>query len=320
MTYILIDEIQNVSGFEKVVDSLYIKKLTDIYITGSNAHMLSTGLATLLSGRYVEISILPFSFKEFSRISDDRGEKGFFEYLLYGGFPYPSAMKFDSNKIDDYFEGIYNTVIVRDIEERISKRGIEERRISDFTLLKAISKYLASVVGGSVSIKSITDHLISSGRRVLQNTVSSYVGALTESFIFYSAERFDIVGKKLLKTNTKLYMVDLGLRNHILPRKDYDLGFSIENVVYLELLRRGFRVNIGEMEELEVDFICQKNNSISYFQVTSNMTAKEVFDREMNPLRRIHDNYDKTILTLDNLTLGNYDGIKVVNLIDWLLE
>lgn len=187
-------------------------------------------------------------------------------------------------------------------------------------LLKTIARYLASVIGSPISIKSITNYLISSGRKVSANTVSDYVDALTESFIFYSVDRFDIVGKQLLKVNKKLYMVDLGLRNHILPRKRYDLGFSIENIVFFELLRRGNKVNIGKYGATEVDFVAQKQGVIVYYQVTADMTAEETFEREMRPLQEIKDNYEKIVLTLDQFSLGNYDGIKVINVIDWLLE
>lgn len=176
------------------------------------------------------------------------------------------------------------------------------------------------MIGSPISIKSITNYLISSGRKVSANTVSDYVDALTESFIFYSVDRFDIVGKQLLKVNKKLYMVDLGLRNHILPRKRYDLGFSIENIVFFELLRRGNKVNIGKYGATEVDFVAQKQGVIVYYQVTADMTAEETFEREMRPLQEIKDNYEKIVLTLDQFSLGNYDGIKVINVIDWLLE
>ena len=176
------------------------------------------------------------------------------------------------------------------------------------------------MVGSPVSIRSITDYLISSGRRVSPNTVDDYVDALTESFIFYPAERFDIVGKQLLKVNKKFYIVDLGLRNHILPRRNYDLGFSFENVVYFELLRRGYRVMIGKLGNTEVDFVAEKQGEYTYYQVTADMSAQETFEREMRPLKLIRDNYEKIVLTADRLTVGNYSGIRVKNLTDWLLE
>lgn len=322
MTYIFLDEVQNVPSFEKVVDSLYIKDYVDVYITGSNAYMLSSELATLLSGRYVEISMLPLSFREYITVTGMQREEAFSEFMKTGGLPYVAVMNRTDQKADQYLEGIYNTVIVKDIEERQTRKEKDsgKRKITDIALLKTIARYLSSVIGSPVSMKSITNYLISSGRKVSQNTVSDYVEALTESFIFYSVERFDIVGKQLLKVNNKLYMVDMGLRNHILPRKRYDLGFTIENIVYLELKRRGYKINIGKFGSAEVDFVTQKEGVLTYYQVTADMTAEETFEKEMRPLRSIQDNYEKIVLTLERFSLGNYDGIKVVNVIDWLLE
>ena len=322
MTYIFLDEIQKVAGFEKVVDSLYVKDNTDIYITGSNAYLLSGDLATLLTGRYVEISMLPLSFREYCALTRMEGEAAFAQYLNYGGLPYVAAMEKTDEKVDIYLEGIYNTVIVRDIEDRQSRKESDtaKRKITDIALLKSIAKYLASVIGSPVSAKSVTDYLISNGRKVSPNTVSDYMEALRESFIFYPAERFDIAGKQILKANKKWYMIDLGLRNHILPRKNYDLGFSLENVVYFELLRRGYQVCIGKYETTGVDFVAQKQGTLTYFQVTANMTAQETFDREMKPFYNMKDNYEKIVLTLERFTVGNYDGIQVINVLDWLLE
>lgn len=322
MTYIFLDEIQKVSAFEKVVDSMYVKSQVDIYMTGSNAYMLSGDLATLLTGRYVEIKMLPLSFREFLEITGSEKEQGLSEYMRDGGLPYIAVMNRTPEKVDTYLEGIYNTVIVKDIEDRQIRKenNSDKRKITDILLLKTIAKYLASIAGNPVSIRSITDYLTSNGRKISPNTVSDYVEALTESFIFYPAERFDIVGKQLLKANRKMYVVDLGLRNHILPRRQYDLGFSLENIVYFELLRCGYRVMIGKVGSTEVDFVAEKQGAYTYFQVTADMTAQETFEREMKPLRCIRDNYEKIVLTGDRLTLGNYDGIQVRNLSDWLLE
>lgn len=320
-TYIFLDEIQKVSSFEKVVDSLYVKPNVDLYITGSNAYMLSGDLATLLTGRYVEIKMLPLSFGEFLSMTGLEPEQGFSEYLRSGGMPYIAAMNRTDEKVSTYLEGIYNTVIVKDIEDRQARKESDpsKRKITDIALLKTIAKYLASVIGNPVSVRSITDYLISNGRKISPNTVNDYVEALTESFIFYPAERFDIVGKQLLKANRKMYIVDLGLRNHILPRRSYDLGFSLENMVYFELLRRGYKVTIGRVGNTEVDFVAEKQGAYEYFQVTAGMTAKETFDREIRPLENIRDNYEKTILTMDRLTPGNYNGIQVRYLLDWLI-
>ncbi len=320
-TYIFLDEIQKVPSFEKIVDSLYVKPDVDIYITGSNAYMLSGDLATLLTGRYVEIKMLPLSFKEYLQITGTDQDRGLAEYMRNGGLPYIAVMDRTQEKVEIYLEGIYNTVIVKDIEDRQARKekNPDKRKITDILLLKTIARYLASIVGNPVSIRSITDYLTSNGRKISPNTVGDYVEALTESFIFYSAERFDIVGKQLLKASRKMYIVDLGLRNHILPRRQYDLGFSLENIVYFELLRRGYRVMIGKVGSTEVDFVAEKQGTYTYFQVTADMTAKETFDREMKPLMNIRDNYEKIVLTGDRLTIGNYDGIQVRNLPDWLL-
>ncbi len=320
-TYIFLDEIQKVPSYEKVIDSLYVKPNVDIYITGSNAYMLSGDLATLLTGRYIEITMLPLSFQEFLSVTNLDQDQGLLEYMRDGGLPYIAVMNRTSEKVDTYLEGIYNTVIVKDIEDRQARKESDpkKRKITDILLLKTIAKYLASVAGNPVSVRSITDYLTSNGRKVSPNTVSDYVEALTESFIFYPAERFDIVGKQLLKANRKLYIIDLGLRNHILPRKQYDLGFSLENIVYFELLRRGYRVMIGKVGTTEVDFVAELQGTYTYYQVTADMTAQETFDREIRPLTHIRDNYEKIILTGDRLTVGNYNGIQVKNLLDWLL-
>ncbi|MCM1057350.1 MAG: ATP-binding protein [Firmicutes bacterium] len=319
-SYIFLDEIQKVEAFEKVVDSLYVKENIDIYITGSNSYMLSGDLATLLTGRYVEISMLPLSFREYLEMAGLPVERAFAEYMRTGGFPYVSVMDRTDEKLHSYLEGIYNTVIVRDIEDRQMRKDADpgRRKTTDITLLKTIARFLASVIGSPVSIRNVANYLVSSGRRVSTNTVSDYMKALQESFIFYPVERFDITGRQLLKANQKWYMVDLGLRSHILPRKQYDLGFSIENIVFFELLRRDYQVAIGKLGAAEVDFVAQKNGILTYFQVTADMSAEETFQREMRPLQEIRDNYEKIVLTLDHLTVGNYEGIQVMNVLDWL--
>ena len=322
-TYIFLDEIQQVENFQKAVDSLYVKKNTDIYITGSNAYLLSGELATLLSGRYVEINMLPLSFAEFCQIkkSGDKNEL-FAEYMKNGGLPYITNLGDDSEKIDTYLEGIYNTIIVKDIEERQKRRenDPDKRKVTDIALLKNISRFLAGSIGSPISVKSIADYVTSSGRKVSQNTVDDYVEALTEPYIFYPVERYDVLGKQLLKKNRKMYIVDLGLRRHLLARQRYDLGFSLENIIYFELLRRGYSVNIGKIGAAEIDFVARKNDNVSYYQVTASMTEESTFEREMSPLKGITDNYPKTVITLDRFTLGNYEGIEVVNAVDWLLD
>lgn len=322
-TYIFLDEIQQVENFQKAVDSLYVKKNTDIYITGSNAFLLSGELATLLSGRYVEINMLPLSFVEFCQIKNG-GDKNelFAEYMKNGGLPYITNLGDDSEKIDTYLEGIYNTIIVKDIEERQKRRESDpdKRKVTDIALLKNISRFLAGSIGSPISVKSIADYVTSSGRKVSQNTVDDYVEALIEPYIFYPVERYDVLGKQLLKKNRKMYIVDLGLRRHLLARQRYDLGFSLENIIFFELLRRGYSVNIGKVGVAEIDFVARKNDNVSYYQVTASMTEESTFEREMSPLKGITDNYPKTVITLDRFTLGNYEGIEVVNAVDWLLD
>jgi len=317
MMYIFLDEIQNVPSYEKVVDSLHVKENIDIYITGSNSYIFSGQLATYLSGRYIEIPILPLSFKEVYNPQTDK-EEAFQKYMKTGGFPYINQIQLQNEQIDMYLEGIYNTVIVKDIEERINRKN--SKNVTDIALLKAISKYLSSVVGSPVSIRSITNYFKSNERKTSPNTISNYIEALCESYLYYPVEVMDISGKEVLKSNKKYYIVDPGIRNYILPKQFYDLGFTIENIVYLELLRRRYNVNIGRSGRTEVDFIAKKNDVYTYIQVTASLVDKNTFNREMRPLKQIEDNYEKIILTLDRYTLGNYEGIKVINIIDWLLE
>ena len=323
-TYIFLDEIQKVDEFEKVVDSLYIKPLVDLYITGSNAYMLSGELATYLSGRYIEIKMLPLSFSEYCELMEsDDTNKLFADYMQYGGLPYYAILRKSGLTNDDsYIEGIYNTVFVKDIEERQKRREPDpsKRKITDIPLLKNISKYLSSVIGSPVSMKSIADYLTSAGRKTSHVTVGDYVEALEETYLYYKAERMDVVGKLLLKQNQKYYMVDMGFRNYVLAKQKYDIGFSLENIVFLELFRRGYRINVGKVGATEVDFVAYKNGIYEYYQVTTSILDQNVFDREITPLRNIQDNYKKVILTNDTLGLGDYDGIQVVNIIDWLLN
>lgn len=323
MTYIFLDEVQLVEDFQKAVDSLQVKENTDIYISGSNAYLLSGELATLLSGRYVEINMLPLSFAEFCELKSGEDKHLLFaEYMKNGGLPYVSKLDNDDEKINMYLEGIYNTIIVKDIEERQKRKESDpnKRKVNDIALLKNISRFLASSVGSPISVKSITDYITSTGRKISQNTTDVYVEALVEPYIFYPVERYDVPGKQLLKKNQKMYIVDLGIRRYLLARQRYDLGFSLENIIFLELLRRGYKVNIGKIGTTEVDFVARKDDRIYYFQVTASMVEETTFEREITPLKNINDNYPKTIITLDRFTLGDYDGIEVVNAIDWLLQ
>ena len=317
MMYIFLDEIQNVPSYEKVVDSLHVKENIDIYITGSNSYIFSGQLATYLSGRYIEIPILPLSFKEVYNPQTDK-EEAFQKYIKTGGFPYINQIQLQNEQIDMYLEGIYNTVIVKDIEERINRKN--SKSVTDIALLKAISKYLSSVVGSPVSIRSITNYFKSNERTTSPNTISNYVEALCESYLYYPVEVMDVSGKEVLKSNKKYYIVDPGIRNYILPKQFYDLGFTIENIVYLELLRRRYNVNIGRNDRTEVDFIAKRNDVYTYIQVTASLVDENTFNREIRPLQQIEDKKKKIILTLDRYTLGNYEGIKVINIVDWLLE
>ena len=314
--YIFIDEVQKCIGFEKAVDSLFIKKNCDVYITGSNAYLLSGELATLLSGRYVQIDMLPFSFKEYYEATKESGKTKkelFNTYLKYGSFPYVSYLENDEKVIDQYIEGIYNTILLKDVATR--------EKISDVTVLENILKTVASSIGSPISIKKISDTLISSGRRISSNTVEIYLRALTDSYILYNAARYDIKGRQFLKTLGKYYFVDSGIRNHIVSQSARDLGHLLENVVYLELLRRKNRVNIGKLAEKEVDFVATSMNGIAYYQVAASVLDEKTLERELAPLQEIKDHYPKTLLTLDDIGNGaNYEGIRQKNVIDWLLN
>lgn len=322
ITYVFLDEIQMIPDFQKAVDSLYIQKNVDLYITGSNSYLLSGELATLLSGRYVEMNLLPLSFAEYAEIKGKSDDAAFAEYMRWGGLPYITFLDDISEQADTYLEGIFNTIVVKDVELRGLRREIDpnKRKVTDITLLKNIARFLAGSVGSPISFKKIADYITSSGRKVSQTTISDYVEALIEPYIFYPAERFDVAGKQLLKQNQKMYIVDLGLRRHLLARREYDLGYSLENTVFFELLRRGYTVNVGKLGRVEIDFVARKNERTFYYQVTASMTEKSTFDRGMAPLRAISDNYPKTVLTLDRFALGDYDGIEVINAVDWLLK
>ena len=255
-------------------------------------------------------------------MSGNDKESLFAEYMRFGSLPYIASLNPVSEKADIYLEGIYNTIIIKDIELRQQRkeRDPNKRKVTDTTLLRNISKFLANSIGSPVSIKSIANYISSNVRPISQNTVADYVEALVEPYVFYPIERYDVFGKNLLKQNCKYYIVDLGIRRHLLSRSRYDLGFSLENLVCLELLRRGYSVNVGKVGSAEVDFVAKKGDQTEYYQVTASMVDESTFDREISPLKSISDNYPKTILTLDRLSLGNYEGILVKNAIDWLLD
>lgn len=313
MTYIFLDEIQNVADFPKVVDSLYIKNNVDIYMTGSNAYMLSSEIATLISGRYVQIEMLPFSFKEYMESTgsmNDRGVK-YTEYLENSSFPQTLELKGQPDEIRDYLEGLYNTIVVKDIVNR--------KKITDTMMLKSLLRFVFDNIGNPLSSKKIADTMTSAGRKIDVKTVEKYLEALTESFILYQAKRYNIKGKQYLKTLEKYYVVDVGLRFMLLGSKQMDAVHILENVIYLELLRRGYDVYVGKINEFEVDFVAQNSRGTSYFQVALTVRDEKTLQRELRPLQSIRDHYPKMILTLDEDPETQYDGIRRVNARDWLL-
>ena len=315
-TYVFIDEIQNCKGFEKAVDSLYIKPKVDLYITGSNAYMLSGELATLLSGRYITVEMLPLSFKEyciFQEGNDKSLGENFNDYLRFGSFPYIAQFEQKEGLITQAITGIYTSILLKDVAKR--------EGITDVALLENIVRFVAGNIGSPISTKRISDYINSAGRRISVNTVDSYLRALTDSYIFYKAERYDVKGKQLLKTLGKYYIVDTGLRNMLLSSAESDIGHLIENIVYLELLRRGFRVNIGKMQESEIDFVASDINGSIYYQVAASVIDKDTLERELAPLKKISNNHPKILLTLDEVGADqNYEGIKQINLLKWLME
>jgi len=315
-TYVFIDEVQNCKSFEKAVDSLFIKKNVDVHITGSNAYLLSSELATFLSGRYVTIDMLPFSFVEFCEVINDNAKsknEKFNNYLRYGSFPYVACLGDDESIIYPYIEGIYNTILIKDVAKRMNT--------TDIPLLESIIRFLADSIGSPVSTKKISDTINSSGRKVSVNTVDNYLQALTDSYIFYKAERFDIKGRQHLKTLGKYYLVDTGIRNLLLSGESSDLGHLLENVVFLELLRRGYKVSIGKLAEKEVDFVATDCNGVVYYQVSASVINENTLRRELDVLQRIRDNHPKFLLTLDEVGANtNHNGIRQLNLIDWLLK
>lgn len=348
--YFFFDEVQCVPDWEDAVNSFRVDFNCDIYVTGSNAYMLSSEYATYLSGRCVEIKMLPLSFSEFitfhnfeiremksalggtrKQVFDKAGEhyelrEVFDAYMRFGGMPGIADIGLDQEKVLVLLEGIYSTVIMRDILERESRRG--QKKITDPVLLKKIIMFLADNIGSNISVSSIGNTLVNEG--LLENgkrkgtpsvhTVQAYVNALLESYFFYDIKRFDIKGKEYLRTLGKYYIVDIGLRNYLLGFRDRDSGHAIENIVYFELIRRGYDVSIGKVGNFEVDFIATKADNKLYVQVTESMTSEDVRSRELAPLKKISDNYEKIVLSLNTGIDSSYDGIKSINLIDWLIS
>ena len=347
--YLFFDEVQRVDGWENAVNSFRVDFACDIYITGSNAHLLSSELSTYLAGRYVEIKVLPLSFREFldfhgytvserraitgqmkKKITDAEGEvhdaKELYEaYAKFGGMPMLADVGLELDRVSATLEGIYSAVVVRDILEREKRKG--QRTITDPLLLRKLMMFLADNIGNSVSATSIGNTLVSEGLLIEGNrkakpathTIQAYLEALKESYIFYEIKRFDIKGREYLKTLGKYYIADTGLRNYLLSYREGDTGYILENIVYFELLRRGYDVAIGKMDNREVDFIATKADDKKYIQVTEAMNAPETRERELAPLQRIPDNYEKMVVCMDTGLQREQDGIRIVDAIDFLL-
>lgn len=348
--YLFFDEVQRISGWEDAVNSFRVDFDCDIYVTGSNAHLLSSELSTYLSGRYVEIKVLPLSFREFldfhgyqmterkaltgqmkKRITDAEGEicdpRELYEaYARFGGMPMLADVGLEQDKVTTALDGVYSAVVVRDILEREKRKG--QRTITDSLLLRKLMMFLADNIGNSVSATSIGNTLVSEGlledgkrkSKPATHTIQAYIEALKESYIFYEIKRFDIKGKEYLKTLGKYYIVDIGLRNYLLGYRDGDTGHILENIIYFELLRRGYEVSIGKIDSKEVDFIATKADEKKYVQVTESMDAPETRERELSALRKIPDNYEKMVICMYTGFIQDQDGIKIVNAIDFLLE
>lgn len=312
--YILLDEVQQVASWEKVVNSLLLDADVDIYLTGSNAYLLSSELSTYLSGRYVEIKMQPLSFKEYLEFMGDKSDlsEKFNRYLMFGGLPMVVELMEHPETVGPFLEGIYNTVLMKDVVERNGVR--------DAALLESILKFIAANVGSIVSTKKISDYLTSCGRKATSDTVDNYLKMLENAFIIYKANRYDLKGKLFLKTLEKYYIVDMGIRNQLTGLRDTDYGHVLENLVYLELLRRGYAVSIGKVGTLEVDFIATKTDEKVYYQVSASIVDEKTRDRELRPLISIPDNYPKVVLTMDRTVFNDFSGIRIMNIIDFLLE
>jgi len=322
-TYLIFDELQAVEHWEKAIESFRIDFNVDIYITGSNAYLLSSEFSTLLAGRYVEIKMLPLSFKEFLDFYNFAQsvtlEEKFKKYLQFGGMPILREYNFNEARSNQALEGIYSTVVLKDILQR--NIG------ADQAMLHKIMLFLCSNIGSISSPNNIGNALSNEGdikpekkKNIAGKTVEKYISMLRNAFVFFSVTRYDIKGKQLLKTLEKNYIIDMGFRNMLLGYRDADRGHILENIVFLELLRRDYRVYIGKVGETEVDFIAEKPNEKIYIQVTESMLSQETQERELRPLRNIQDNYEKIVLSLDSDFINSYDGIKSLNLINWLLH
>ena len=317
MNYIFLDEIQNVPDFQKAVDGLFIMKNCDIYITGSNAYLLSGELATLLSGRYVEIKMQPLSFKEYLSAYDDKSDlpSKYRKYIQFGSFPYILQLS-EEKDIRSYLEGIYNTVVLKNIVAR--------RKIADVGMLEKVIRFMFDNIGNPTSATNIANTMTLTRQKISYHTVENYLSALLDSFIFYKAERYDVKGKQYLSTNAKYYLCDIGLRYYLLGTKPADFGHILENIVFLELLRRGNEVYVGKVDDSEIDFVAIYNGEKTYYQVAYTVidsdNSEKTLTRELKPLKSVKDNCEKILLTMDNIPPVSYDGIKQKYVLDWLLE
>lgn len=316
--YIFLDEVQHVDQFERVVDSLFIKSNVDLYITGSNAWFMSGELATLLTGRYIELQMLPLSFKEYCQGMENLGideppKKLFEQYLTESSLPYAMQLQGNDKDIVEYLRGIYSSVLLKDVVAR--------QRITDVMMLEDVIRFVFDNIGSLLSSAKVANTLTSSGRKIDSRTVEKYLQGLMDSLLIYQAKRFDIKGKQYLANLEKYYVADLGFRRLLLSKQGRDLGHLIENVVYLELLRRGNRVYVGQMTGGEVDFVVQNGSELAYYQVAATVMEESTLTRELASLQKINDNYPKILLTLDDIIVNpDYDGIKHINLIQWLLS
>lgn len=323
--YIFLDEIQHVDKFEKVVDSLFIKENTDLYITGSNAYFMSSELATLLSGRYIELKMLPLSFKEYyqAKLEYEKLEQKenrisktliqyYNEYIVNSSFPYTLQLDSDLKNIHEYLSGIYNSVLLKDIVARL--------KISDVMRLESVVKYIFDNIGNLISLSKIGNTLTSMGRKTDAKTIEKYIRGLTDSLLVHEVDRYNIKGKEFLSTLSKYYVADLGLRQMILGNRNIDMGHILENVIYLELLRRKDNVYVGQFDKNEIDFVVINSNEIEYYQVALTVLDENILKRELDAFKNIKDNYPKYLITLDDVMVNtDYDGIKVVNALEWLL-
>ncbi|MBS7376118.1 MAG: ATP-binding protein [Muribaculaceae bacterium] len=314
MNYLFFDEIQMVNNFQKVIDSLFLLDNVDIYVTGSNAYLLSGEIATLLTGRYIEIKLFPFSFKEFLLAQSENTslENAYRKYIELGSFPYISQIDKNPEMVKEYLLGLYNTIVLNDVVAR--------KKITDTMMLQSIVRFLADNIGNISVIKRISDTLTSLGRKTTSHTVENYVAALIDSFIFYPVQRFDIKGKELLKTGLKLYLADVGLRQVINGSKGSDLGHILENIVFLELARRGGEIFVGKAANAEIDFVVINGDHKAYYQVSLSVRDSATMQRELAPLLSISDNFPKYLLTLDNDPVIYHNGIKQLYVLDWLTK